>query len=194
MSLSMGTGNRKHVAVAAGLLLVVAALAVWEFGAGRGPARSGVIESPIDRRAAAHGRDSVRRPELSGADFHLRIGELAYSENLAYSTDGKDLFSASNGGTKVEVPLAPPRPLPPLNAAAAPAVPALPSMDLKYLGYAESGAKNMNALFLHGDDMFIARTGDIMFHRFRVGMIQTSSVQVTDLKDNRTQSIVVAAN
>ena len=67
-------------------------------------------------------------------------------------------------------------------------------MNLKYLGYAESGGStNMSALILHGDDMFVAKTGDIMFHRFRVGSIQVSSVQVTDLTDNRTQSIPVAA-
>jgi hypothetical protein len=42
--------------------------------------------------------------------------------------------------------------------------------------------------------MFMAKTGDIMFHRFRVGLIQPTSVQVTDLTRNLTQNIAVVAS
>jgi hypothetical protein len=38
----------------------------------------------------------------------------------------------------------------------------------------------------------MARTGEIVYHRYKVGTIQPSSVQVTDLGRNNTEIIAVA--
>jgi hypothetical protein len=136
----------------------------------------------------------VRKSNRSRLDPVLRIEELDRSELVEYTGTGRDVFSPMAEPVVVESPLASARPsdiaasLPPL---AEPPKP--PSMDLKYLGFAQTEDKTYSALFTHGDDMFMAKTGDIMFHRFRVGVIQPASVQVTDLTHNFTQNIAVAA-
>jgi hypothetical protein len=67
-----------------------------------------------------------------------------------------------------------------------------PRIDVKYAGFVESEPGKMDGLFMRGDDISIARTGDIIFHRFRVGSIQASAAQLTDLVSNRSQPLMVA--
>jgi len=188
MKVALGTRNKRQVYLAAGLLSVVAILAAWELigSGGHGPAP--VVARPVNAVKPQH----PGKPARTAMGFHLRMDQLARSESLDYSADGKDVFSAP-APPIVEAALAPARPAPVVPAPSpVPAGP--PPMDLKYLGFAQSDPGNMSALFMHGDDIYVAKSGDIMFHRFKVGAIQESRAQVTDLTSNNTQNIGIASN
>jgi hypothetical protein len=193
MAIALGTQNKRQVRLAAGLVAAIVVIGGWEGYNAMGTSSAKAAVKPVTplRAAAA----PVRKSNRSRLDPVLRIDELDRSELVEYTGTGRDVFSPMAEPVAVESPLAPARPgdiaasLPPLVEPPKP-----PSMDLKYLGFAQTTDKTYTALFTHGDDMFMAKTGDIMFHRFRVGLIQPTSVQVTDLTRNLTQNIAVVAS
>ncbi|HEY3705851.1 MAG TPA: hypothetical protein VGL22_12355 [Terracidiphilus sp.] len=182
--------KKRQAILAGGLFAVVIGLAIWDFS-GPSASPSQPVRPRLDVSATQH--SSARRGPSSAlpSSFHLQFDRLARAERMDYSGDGHNLF----GGPPVaiEAPAAPPRPASPVAPPVVTAVAkAEPTIDVKYAGFAESGSGNMNGLFMRGDDISVARSGDIIFHRFRVGSIQSGNAQLTDLVSNHSQRVIAA--
>lgn len=203
MALKLGTENKRQVYILLALLVVVLVLGgrqVYNMVSGPViPPRPVSVPNAVALHPGAVGPFTSAGPaavKLTNADIDptLRFDKLAQSEDIRYAGTGRNIFSADSAPVVIEAPIKTGRanvqaPVMPV----APAVPRPPAIDLKYFGYSQAPDKSLQAFFTHGDDIFMARTGEIVDHRYKVGIIKPSSVQITDMAYNNTQTLGLSA-
>ncbi len=223
MALALGTENKKQVYILVGLAAVILPVAIWEvYGMVASPSkptlpvaapavtqvqRASTItdSSPAVAEAIAPAASSsssagseAQRLNDSDIDPRLHLDKLAESEDVEYAGTGRNIFSADSMPVHIDTPMASARPglanASVITPSGPPPPPKPPAIDLKYFGYSETADKNLKAFFVRGDDVFMAKPGDIIDHRYKVQTILPGSVQVTDLGYNNTQVLPLSAN
>jgi len=216
MAIPLGTENKRQVYIVVALFVVILAVGGYElfgpFGGSSTPAPPVAIPRPAAQPASSSARPATgARPAAGsqnasaadaekltneGLDPTVHIDELAESEDVEYAGTGRNIFSADSGPIIIPTPIAPARTdqahvvtPPPANEP-----PRAPAIDLKYFGYTQARDKTMKAFFTHGDDVFMAKSGEIVDHRYKVGVILPASVEVTDLSYNNTQKLTLTPN
>jgi hypothetical protein len=206
MALRLGAENKRQVYLAIVLFAIVFCLVGWRVYR--------MISGPAPRHAAATVPAAAPKPQAAGANSPaaaapeaqklttaninpvLHFDNLAQSEDVEYAGRGRNIFSAQSAPAPVAIPkpVKSGRATGPGAAApsAVPAVPRPPSIDLRYFGYTEGANKSLHAFLIHGEDVFMARAGDVVDHRYKVVAIRPTSVQVTDLAYNNTQTLTLA--
>ena len=212
MAMPLGAENKRQMYLLAGLSVLIVCIGGWEiygyFAAPSTPVRP-VAAQPVPAQrtpAVASSRiatasSTAAGPEAqkltnTGLDPTLHFDKLAQSERVEYEGAGRNIFSAESAPVKIEAPLKSARNDQPAAIAppVAPQPPKPPAIDLKYFGFTQTKDKSIKAFFVHGGDIFIAHTGEIVDHRYKVGAILPGSVQVTDLGYNNTQTLPLKAN
>jgi hypothetical protein len=199
MTIRLGTDKKWQVYTLMGVLVVLFGFGGYRaylmFGGGSSytPLPAAVAQYKNGTAPAAAGPDAQKLSN-TGLDPTLHLEKLALNESVEYSGTGRNIFSAQsapvieppiktarNDTPEVILPQAPPPP------------PAPPKIELKYFGYAQSKDKSIKAFLVHGDDIFMAKIGEIVDHRYKVGSISPASVQITDLAYNNTQTVPLSA-
>jgi len=208
MALALGTENKRQVITASVLavILVICAFVVYRmFFGSSSPTESGpapvapALENPPAPTGASPATSSAagneaQRLNNAGIDPSLHFAKLAQSEGIEYSGTGRNIFSAESAPIPIPKPLVSARPNGPAADAqnTPPPPPKPPAIDLRYFGYSQDEHKVLKAFFSHGDDIFMAKTGDIVDHRYKVGLIRPLNVEITDLAYNNTQTIQIS--
>lgn len=208
MAMQLGLENKKQVrtlAILLALLLPLGGYVVYtNFLATPVPSTPAPVAAPaaVHQPAAQKPVNDPQAQKLTnaGIDPTLHVEKLAASEAVAYSGGGRNIFSSDTAPvTRMEQPVKSPRansPALPMRAGPPmpPPAPKPPEIALKYFGYTVRADKSYQAFFSHGDDIFMARTGEIINHRYKVGLIRASSVEVTDLSYNNKQVLPLMGN
>jgi hypothetical protein len=191
----LGAENKKQVYILIALAVVILVMGGYELYSNF----SGPSPQPAARPAAAMPRagQTAVAPEAqkisnTNIDPTLHLDKLAESEDVAYAGTGRNIFSAESAPVAIPTPLKTARNTPTVTLPPAPpAPPRPPAIDLKYFGYSQSGDKSLQAFFVHGDDIFMAKSGEVVDHRYKVGAIKPTSVEITDLAYNNTQTLAL---
>jgi len=198
MAIRLGAENKKQVYLVAALFAVIAVVGGKElYSTLAGPPTQHVV--PAAAAGTAGNGQAAAGPEaqrLSNAEIDptLHFDKLAQSEDVEYDGTGRNIFSAESAPVAIPAAIKPARPGGPnVTVAGGPApVPQPPAINLKYFGYEEMPGKDFRAFFVLGEDIFMAKPGDVVDHRYKVDEIKPTSVEVTDLAYNHTQTLTLA--
>jgi hypothetical protein len=140
---------------------------------------------PKARRVAGAGKMAhTSAPRL---DPTLDLNLLKESEDTKYAGSGRNIFVAHEdvvipkpvapGHTDAKVDNTPPPPPPP------------PPINLKFFGFANKPGEPKKVFLSQGEDVFIAKEGDIVDRRYRLVHIGAQSVEIEDVINNNRQTI-----
>ncbi|MFZ0912130.1 MAG: hypothetical protein WBQ76_13495 [Candidatus Korobacteraceae bacterium] len=187
--MKIGTENRTKTIIALVLLVVAVVLVVRAFHGGDEepspvPSPAAIASQPAPASAtgqAAPGatRTARKPPPLLAQtlDPTLRFDLLKSSEDVAYKGTGRDIFRSQAEEPPIPKPLPPgPQPI------AAPPPP--PPIPLKFYGFANRIDGNKRIFLSKGEDIFVAKEGDIVDRRYKVVHIGANSVEVQDVLTN----------
>ena len=215
MAMKLGTEKKGQLYTVIALFVVIACIGGYEIKDNfftTAPAPTPPAARPVaaqSAKAPANTQKATTTPSAAaqeaqqltnaGIDPALHLDKLARTESVEYLGTGRNIFSAESAPAPIEKLAAGPRPgqpgQPGVNAApAAPVKPTPPAIDLKYFGYSQAKDKSLQAFFVHGEDIFVARTGEVVDHRYKVGVILPGSVEVTDMGYNNTQKLPLQTN
>ena len=210
MAIRLGTENKRQVYILIALGIVFVSVAGYQaksyFGGSSTPPvvvnTPRLASIPADQakghtaEASTSTGQEAQRLSNAGIDPALHLGKLARSEEVEYEGTGRNIFSAESAPPVIEQPLKSAHETQTVVATAPPVYvpPKPPAIELRYFGYTQNKDKSVEAFFVHGEDVFVAHSGEIVDHRYKVGSIQPTSVQVTDLGYNNTQSLPYQPN
>jgi hypothetical protein len=208
MAIPLGTENKRQVYIAIALGVVILCAGGYELSnyfsspattTATVPVRPNTATTTTRRTTGTNRQANSAGPQAqhvasNNIDPALHFDKLEQSEDVVYAGTGRNIFSAESAPVAIPKPLTGPRPGSSIATVSVPQIPRPPAIDLKYFGYSQSSDKSMRAFLVHGEDIFMARTGDVVDHRYKVLTIMPASVQITDLGYNNTQTLPLSAN
>ena len=190
--MKLGLENKRKTMIAAALALVAMFLLMRAFSGGgeEVPAPPQTAATPA-ATVAKNKKKPARTLLTHSLDPTLRFDLLKSSEDVTYKGNGRNIFSstaapvmAANGDipqTVAPVSTAPPPPPPP------------PPSGLKFYGFAGPKGGSKKVFLLKGEDIFLAKEGDVVDRRYKITHVGTTSVEVQDVLTNHTETIPLGA-
>ena len=198
--MKLGAENRKKVIAATSLGVVAAVLVAWQFSGWFGGDSSSAASTTITPSAPGLSSTRGARPRGNAArnssgkkeagqslDPSLRFDVLMTSEQTKYEGTGRNIFRVF-----VEPPPPPVAPVATQQQQAdqgPPPPPPPPPINLKFYGFATPAGGSKRIFLAQGEDVFIAKEGDIVDRRYKVVRIAPNSVEILDVLSNNRQSI-----
>jgi len=190
---NIGAENRNKLiasVVLMGVALILVAKMFWPSDA---PAP--VAAAPVSTITPIPARTTTTRTRTSkgrkvaiaphSIDPSLRYDWLKSSEDTKYEGNGRNIFIAQ---AEIPKPIAPATP-DAQKIAQAQGPPPPPPITLKFYGFASKPGEPKSIFLSQGEDVFIAKEGDIVDRRYKILHIAPNQVEVEDVLNNNRQNI-----
>lgn len=186
--MKLGTENKKKTILALVLVVLAVGLLVYQFS-GNGENAPSPTAGTAANTAAAKSAHKTHALLAHSLDPTLRFDLLKSSEDMTYKGNGRNIFSSQAPPPEIPQPVAPAMPGP--ETVQAPPPP--PPSGLKFYGFAgpRNGAKKV--FLLKGEDIFLAKEGDVVDRRYKIVRVGTNSVEVQDVLTNHTETLPLGA-
>lgn len=178
--MKVGTENKTKTLLAVVLAVIAVVLVVRTFWGGG--------EETAAPAVAAHGGAKAGHKPAHALLAHsldpsLRFDLLKASEDVTYKGTGRNIFRSEAPPPEIPTPLpSDPNPNP------GPPPPPPPPIDLKFYGYTGPKGDNRQVFLLRGEDIFLAKEGQIIDRRYKILHIGTNSVEIQDVLTNHTET------
>ena len=195
--MKVGSEDKKKLYLAGALGAIALGYAVYTFvgSSSDAPAASAPVAAVQPARPTPNAVVAAKVSHTA-SDPNLHPESMELTEQLLYTGSGRNIF-ALNSAPPVkaifEKLLVGPRTQSVQQAYVDPGPPPPPPIDLRFFGTATRSSGERQAFFVKGDDVFLAVQGDVVSRRYKVGPIGATSVEVTDLTNNNTQRLPLAA-
>jgi len=195
---NVGAENRNKViaAVVLGVLAVVLFVSrfvgIFGFGSSSAAAPTNISGAPPEPMPQPTARTTKNRAggrqqnATQSLDPTLHTDVLKVSEDTKYAGAGRNIFRVF-----VEIPKIITPPVQPNKVAdnTPPPPPPPPPINLKFYGFATPTGESKRIFLAQGEDVFIAKEGDIGDRRYKVVRISQNAVEILDVLSNNRQSI-----
>ena len=196
--MNVGAENRNKViaAVVLGVLAVVLFVSrfvgIFGFGSSSAAAPANISGAPPEPMPQPTVRTTKNRAggkqnATQSLDPTLHTDVLKVSEDTKYAGAGRNIFRVF-----VEIPPVVKSPVADKNKVAdtgPPPPPPPPPINLKFYGFATPTGESKRIFLAQGEDVFIAKEGDIVDRRYKVVRISQNAVEILDVLSNNRQSI-----
>jgi len=185
----LGTENKKKTVVAGVLMVLAVGVLVYQFS-GNNSESSAPPANTSGGTAGGNGAHKAHPLMAHSLDPSLRFDLLKASEDVTYKGTGRNIFRS-------EAP-PPPQPIPqPTDPALTdnkpPPPPPPPPSGLKFYGFANPKNGTKKVFLIKGEDIFLAKEGDVVDRRYKIVRVGPSSVDVQDVLTNHTETLPLSA-
>jgi hypothetical protein len=195
--MKLGTENKTKTGIA-GVLVVVAAFALYNWVFTGQDAATANTAAAVAAPATATSPDAKKPAKKTtgksapvvlaqSLDPTLRLDLLKSSEDVSYKGAGRDIFQNQ------PEPVAIPKVTKPVIATGPPIPPPPPPIPLKFYGFSGNKSGPKQVFLSKGDDIFIAKEGQIIDRRYKILKIGPNSIEVEDVLNNNRQTLPLTA-
>jgi len=208
--MKLGAENRTKTLWAAGLFVVAIALLVRTFVFGpSASANSSTPKNPVAdilqgpttqppaRRSGGRRRSTPpklakdaaeQQQTIATLDPRLQLGMLKSTENVEYKGAGRNIFRAEAEPVIPDV-YTPPKDVGKVTPPPPPQPPPPQPINLKFFGFASKPGEAKSIFLSQGEDVWVAKEGEIVNRRYKILKILPNAVDVQDMLTNNRQSI-----
>ena len=196
--MKLGAENRTKTIAAIALGVVAVLLFAYEVsdwfgGSSNAAAPSASVQNanaddpiPAPRATKSRGPAGKKASGDSSLDPSLKLDLLARSEGTKYEGTGRNIFKVF---VEIPKPVAPVVPTPGPSQPAVYTPPPPPPIPLTFYGFATPSGGSKRIFLAHGEDIFVAKEGEIVDRRYKVVRISPNAVEILDVLSNNRQSI-----